>query len=191
MSTPPRSGCNWPMFVSQRAALPVSFTTAQARLTNAIAAGTLLTAARQAYDEHGTALVRVGPLGGRGVGSRLVRVHFRELARRDQTAVLALRWEAAGPGGGLFPALDADITLAPDGQDATTMTLDGAYRPPLGPVGAGLDRALLHHAAIATIRQFLALLSDCIVAAAPAPSVSPAPRAEQSPWLPPPVAELG
>lgn len=175
------------MFVSQRAALPVNFTTAQARLANAIAAGTLLTAARQAYDEHGMALVRVGPLGSLRGGSRLVRVYFRDLASRDETAVLALRWEAAGPGGGLFPALDADITLAPDGEDATTLTLDGAYRPPLGPVGAGLNRAVLHHVATATIRQFLALLGDCIIA----PASAPAPVAEPSARLLPPAVELG
>jgi hypothetical protein len=34
---------------------------------------------------------------------------------------------------GLFPALDADITLTPAGEDATVLRLAGAYRPPLGP----------------------------------------------------------
>ena len=173
------------MFVSERAALPVSVATARTRLANAITAGTLLTAARQAYDDQGTALVRVGPLGGVPGGSRLVRVHFGDLTVRGETAVLALRWEAAGPGGRLFPALDADITLAPAGDAAATMTLDGAYRPPLGPVGAGLDRALLHRAATATIRRFLALLADCITAQATDTSPSRAALGEPSPWLPP------
>ncbi len=178
------------MFVSDRTRLPLSYASAQARLANAIAAGNLLTAARQAYDEHGTALVRVGPLAPVPGGSRLVRVHFRNLMTRGDTTVLALRWEAEGPGGGLFPALDADITLAPDGDDAATMTLDGAYRPPLGPVGAGLDRALLHHAATATVRRFLALIADSLAApassAAPAPGISPgqAPAGDQNPCLP-------
>ncbi len=178
------------MFVSERALLPVSFATAQIRLANAIAAGSLLSAARQAYDEHGsdfaehgTALIRVGPLAGLPGSTRLVRVHFSDLRTRGAAAGLALRWEAAGPGGGLFPALDADITLAPEGEDSTTMTLDGAYRPPLGPVGAGLDRAVLHHAATATIRQFLDLLSQAITGPAPAPTAPPA--AEPSPFLPP------
>ncbi|HEX9065251.1 MAG TPA: hypothetical protein VF843_09090 [Streptosporangiaceae bacterium] len=182
------------MFVSERARLPISFATAQVRLANAVAAGNLLAAARQAYDEHGrgidehgAALIRVGPLAGLPGGSRLVRVHFRDLAVRGEQAVLALRWEAAGPGGGLFPALDADITLAPDGADGAIMALDGAYRPPLGHVGAGLDRALLHHAATATVRRFLALLAESIVAPAPSPAAGPAPApGEQlSPWLPP------
>ena len=207
------------MFVSERALLPVSFATAQVRLADTIAAGTLLSVARLAYDEHGTAvaghrptLVRVGPLPGLPGASRLVRVHFSDLTRRGETAVLALRWEATGPGGRLFPALDADITLAPAGDgaeagssghpgrrgdgrggrdqdgdgrgggggdgdgDGTTMTLDGAYRPPLGQVGAGLDRAVLHRAATATIRRFLALLGETIAAPEPGPGDEPGPR---------------
>lgn len=46
-----------------------------------------------------------------------------------------LRREAAGPYGRLFPALDADITLTPAGQQATVLELAGAYRPPLGAAG--------------------------------------------------------
>lgn len=154
-------------------------------MANAVTGGTLLSAARQAYDDQGTALVRVGPLGGLPGGSRLVRVQFGDLTTHGETAGLALRWEAAGPGGRLFPALDADITLAPAGEDAATMTLDGAYRPPLGSVGAGLDRALLHRAATATIRQFLALLVESITAQATAPSTARAVPCEPGPWLPP------
>ena len=46
-------------------------------------------------------------------------------------AGLALRWEATGAGGRLFPVLDADLTLAPDGE-GTVLPLAGSYRPPLG-----------------------------------------------------------
>ncbi len=35
---------------------------------------------------------------------------------RGESAVLALRWQATGPGGRLFPALDADIWLTPPGS---------------------------------------------------------------------------
>jgi hypothetical protein len=49
-----------------------------------------------------------------------------------------LRWEATGPGGRLFPALDADITLTPAGEHATLLGLAGCYRPPLGSWGRGL-----------------------------------------------------
>ena len=43
------------------------------------------------------------------------------------------------------------------------LALVGAYRPPLGGLGAGLDRAILHRAATATIRTFLGRVADAIV----------------------------
>jgi len=88
--------------------------------------------------------------------SKLVRVQVRELPWTDVSAGLAVRWEATGPAGGLFPVLDADIRLAPVGAHATVLTIAGAYRPPLGSVGKALDRALLHRVASATIREFVA-----------------------------------
>ena len=82
-------------------------------------------------------------------------MHSRDLKAGDDSAWLPLRWEAAGPGGGLFPVLDADITLIPAGTHSATLTLTGAYRPPLGAVGAGLDRVIVHRIATATVRAFL------------------------------------
>jgi len=72
---------------------------------------------------------------------------------------LTLRWESTGPGGRLFPALDADITLTLAGEHATLLLLAGSCRPTLGSLGAGLDRAILHRAA-ATIRAFLSRVAD-------------------------------
>jgi hypothetical protein len=71
---------------------------------------------------------------------------------------MALRWEAAGPGGGLFPVLDANLTLtpAPGSGAGSVLELAGVYRPPLGLVGQALDRAVLHRIAAATVRRFLA-----------------------------------
>ena len=90
---------------------------------------------------------RVGPRGSAPGMSRLVQVHFRDLMIREGLAALTLRWETAGPGGGLFPALDADITLTPAGDPASLLKLAGAYRPPLRALGAGLDRAIMHRVA--------------------------------------------
>jgi len=39
--------------------------------------------------------------------------------------------------GGLFPVLDADITLTPAGEQTTRLALAGVYRPPLGRLGEG------------------------------------------------------
>jgi hypothetical protein len=75
---------------------------------------------------------------------------------------MVLRWEATGPGGGLFPVLDADISLSRYGQSQTLLALTGAYRPPLGPVGAALDRIALRRIATATIQRFVKLLADTL-----------------------------
>ena len=128
------------MIVSDSMRLDVGFDVARFRPANLIHENTLLTASRHAYGE-GQAAVRVGPVGDAPGLSKLVDVQFRDLVTRGDNVLLTLRWEASGGRGGLFPALDADITLSPSGEHACVLRLDGAYRPPLGGIGAGLDRA--------------------------------------------------
>jgi hypothetical protein len=135
------------------------------------------------YGDGVSGLVRVGPLGAaRGV-SKLAGVHLLDVAVRGESAVLPLRWQAAGPGGALFPALDADLALTPAGDHATRLSLAGAYRPPLGPVGAGLDKAIFHQVAQATVRSLLARVADTLTRPPGPPGgrqetgmTSPAPR---------------
>jgi len=160
------------MFVGDEVRLEVSFAAARARLANLTHGGSLLSVSRDAYGEGITGLARVGPLGSAPGVSRLVEAHVRDLVASDGSAGVALRWEATGPGGRLFPALDADLKLRPDGEQATVLTLVGAYRPPLGSLGAGLDRAILHRVAGATIRAFLNRVADAIVH--PAGATAPA-----------------
>ena len=88
----------------------------------------------------------------------------------------------------MFPALDADITLTPGNHSTTltlTLTLTGAYRPPLGTVGAELDRAILYRVAAATIRAFLHRVTDAILH--PARAAEPRTKAADPdpPGLPP------
>jgi len=174
------------VFVGDEVLLDVSFAAARARLANLTRGGSLLSASKDAYGEGITGLARVGPLGSAPGISRLVEVHVRDLAETGDSARLALRWAATGPGGRLFPALDADLTLRPAGPQATALGLVGAYRPPLGGLGAGLDRAILHRVAAATIRAFLDRVADAIVrpagAAAPAgEKAGPQPSVRLSP----------
>ena len=136
------------MFVGDEVRLDIGFAVARERLLRLGEGDALLATSADAY---GPGLTRVGVAG----VSKLVRVQARVLSWTDVSAGLALRWEAIGPGGGLFPVLDADLTLAPAGA-GTMLTLAGAYRPPLGPLGQALDRAILHRVAAATIRNFLA-----------------------------------
>jgi hypothetical protein len=160
------------VFVGDEVLLDVSFVAARARLANLTRGGLLLSVSEGAYGEGIAGLARVGPLGSAPGISRLVEVHVRDLAETTDSAGLALRWAATGPGERLFPALDADLTLRPAGEQATVLALVGAYRPPLGGLGSGLDRAILHRVAAATIRTFLDRVADAIVR--PAGAVAPA-----------------
>jgi hypothetical protein len=45
----------------------------------------------------------------------------------------------------------------------------GLYRPPLGRLGAGLDRAIMHRAALSTIQAFTRNLGTAITHPAPYP----------------------
>lgn len=150
------------MFVAHETRLAMGWAAAEARLAGLICDGPLLTASRDAYDTESMGLARVGPLDAAPGISRLVEVQAGDLVRRGDSAVLALRWKATGRTAGLFPVLDADISLAPDGEHASLLRLCGVYRPPFGPVGAALDQTVLRRVATATIRVFLDQLADAI-----------------------------
>ncbi len=140
------------MFVGDEVELDVSFDIARERLMQLAGSGLLLSTSEDAYDLGTAGLARVGIPG----LSKLVRVQARDLAVRQESGGLAIRWEATGPGGGLFPVLDADIRLIRAGERASVLTMSGVYRPPLGALGQALDRAILHRVATATIRDFVA-----------------------------------
>jgi hypothetical protein len=106
--------------------------------------------------------------------SKLVEVHFLKVVTRGESAVLALRWEATRPGRQAVPALDADMSLTLAGKHSTRLSLAGVYRPPLAALGAGLDRAVFHKVADATV-------GPCWAASrmfSPAPRSRPAPCRE-------------
>ena len=168
------------VFVGAEAVLDVSFDAARAGLARAVGGEWLATASADAYGEWSKGLARVGPRGTSWSVSRLVEVRFRELVTRGNVTVLTLRWEAAGSSGGLFPVLDADITLMSHGPAASLLSLSGAYRPPLGALGAALDRVVLHRMAEATIQGFVNQLGAAVVRLAVDPKLADldAPRAE-------------
>jgi len=160
------------MFVSDDRVLPVSFAVASARLDE-LARGRLLDGVSERVYHGGVQyLLRVGPAGAVPGASRLVRVQFSGPAHRDGEMTLALRWEATGASGSLFPALDADIRLASEGGHRTRVTLTGSYRPPLGALGGGLDRLVLHTVATATIAALLTRIASALEGA-PAPASEP------------------
>lgn len=169
----PSVGLTACVFIHEEVALTCGFSQAQARLANLAQAGWIGSVSEREYEEGMTGLIRVGPLGDVPGVSKLVRVYVRDLVVRETGAVLTIRWEATGPGGGLFPALDADITLKPGGDSASILILDGSYRPPLAGFGAGLDKALLRPVAVATVRSLLGRLATAICQPAEAGTGAP------------------
>ena len=157
------------VFIVEELAVNASFGATQARLARIVNAGGLTGPSHAAYEAGLTGLIRVGPLGDAPGVSKLVQVRFLDPVHRGATMTVPLRWEATGAAGGLFPVLDADLILAADGQDKTVIALAGCYRPPFGRLGAGLDQAILRHAAAATIRALLRSVADAIASPATAP----------------------
>lgn len=109
------------------------------------------TAAADALADGGRVLLRAGVSWLR----KTVEVRTLVPRLRDGVVVMPMRWSATGPGGELFPTLDATLQVTAYAPRQTLVTLVGAYRPPLGELGAALDRTLLHHAGQVTIRRFL------------------------------------
>lgn len=175
------------MFVADEVRLPVSFPVALARLVNLTHGSSLVQASEHAYGEGYAGLVRVGPLGAAPGVSRLVAVSFVDVATQDESAVLGLRWNVTGPGGRLFPALDANITLTADGEQETWLRLAGAYRPPLGALGTRLDAVIMNRVAAATMHSFVRRVAEAIVQ--PATAAGPAALGgEPEPFRPQPEA---
>ena len=150
------------MFTSQELIVDARFAAARPRLAHMVADGGLTGVSRDAYEGVLTRLIRVGPFGDAPGVSKQVQVRLIGPVQRDATTAVWLRWEATGPAGGLFPVLDADLLLRSEGLEKTRMTLNGCYRPPLGRLGADLDRAVLHRVATATIRALLRGIADTL-----------------------------
>lgn len=159
------------MFASDLTLVGVSFCTARSRLAGLIRGGGLLAAAQEAYGTGLAGLSRADESLAPVLGmSRLVEVRSGDLVDRGDAVVVALRWEAIGPGGGLFPALDANLTLAAAGPAVTTVRLEGAYRLPQGDgdgAAAGLDRRVVRGVAAATIGAFLGHVGASIATPVP------------------------
>jgi Polyketide cyclase / dehydrase and lipid transport len=174
------------VFAVHEVTVAVRLEVAAARLTHFANRGALRPASETAYLDGQVDGLRVGPFGGMRGLSKLVRVQFAEPVRRDDSVTMALRWEATGMTGELFPVLDADLTLTGDGGGQTRIRLDGSYRPPFGRTGAALDRAVLRRLAADTIQSLVESVADAV--ADPAPGRKPGEEPAARKW---PVPEAG
>ncbi|MBV9794684.1 MAG: hypothetical protein JO016_12175 [Actinobacteria bacterium] len=157
------------MFVAHDVLLDVSFDVAQPRLVSLASSRALVDASRAAYLEGVTSLIRAGPVAGPADADpapRLARVRLLPPVERADAITVGLRWEASGVSVGLFPVLDADITLAAASEHTTTLTLSGVYR-------TAADGATLLGAPVAE-----ALSTGALAATEALPATDPAQLAE-------------
>ena len=168
------------MFLADQRLCPVSIGVARTRLTDVAAGGWLSQASAAAYRDGLDHLLWAGPPDDPPGLWRLTRTHFLDPVHQADSTTMGMRWEATGPTGQPFAALDADITLTAEGHQHTQMTLTGVYRPPLDPLSAGLDRALSHQMATATIGSLLTRICGALQATAPAPGDARAPKPRET-----------
>lgn len=143
-------------------ALP--FPIANARLDELLGGDGLRRASNNAYEAGLREFsLQVGPVG--AISGLSKRVHLCVLPARSTPAgtVLPVRWLATGITGQLFPALDADLELSPDGPENSRLVINARYQPPLGPVGAKVDRVLLRRVAELTVSDLLSRLATMLV----------------------------
>ncbi|MEI7779707.1 MAG: hypothetical protein WCJ42_09790 [Actinomycetes bacterium] len=98
--------------------------------------------------------LRIGPDWAPESIARTVEVTVGLVHHRGSNLVVPLSWEASGLRS-MFPLLDGEVEVSPLDDHSSRLTLSGSYTPPWGPVGATLDRALLHRVATSTVRSFL------------------------------------
>jgi hypothetical protein len=110
--------------------------------------------ATAAYAEGERLFLTISATGGEVTVRKRVQVDLGAAYVRGEGLVVPLSWWATGAQR-LFPTLDADLELMPLGPDQVMLTLMGRYEPPLGAVGRGLDRLVLHRIAETCVRSFL------------------------------------
>jgi hypothetical protein len=142
------------VFVKAELSIALTFDVAKNALGRALADGGLVAESRRAIEDGLVFLMPVGPRGARGPS---LEVMVRLLPGRfvGDSLVIPLRWEVTGPAGTLFPALDANLELEAVNPAVSRLSIIGRYEPPLGKLGATLDRAGMSKVASATMTALL------------------------------------
>lgn len=106
-------------------------------------------------------LAKVKPDSWPALLSKTVEVRVGDPRIHRDCVLIPFRWTVAG-GMALFPALEADVELAPFGDGQTEVTIRGNYEPPGGALGRQLDQVLLHRIATSTVRAVLRSLCETL-----------------------------
>lgn len=97
---------------------------------------------------------------GRGTSlGRTIDFELGAFEHGSEVGRLPIRWVAKDHAG-LFPTMDAEIRLTDLGGARTELRLVGEYEPPLGALGAVVDRVAGHRVAERSVRDFLEGVAD-------------------------------
>lgn len=80
---------------------------------------------------------------------------------REGRVMLPVSWETTG-GPPVFPKMEGTLHVEPVGPAETRITLNATYDPPLGKLGALLDRGLMHRLATMTMLDFVDRLAQAL-----------------------------
>lgn len=111
----------------------------------------------------GELLARVGVSIGKVAVYKHVRLEMgaASASTAHDRIMLPVNWSAVG-GPPLFPRMEGTFHVDPYGVESTRLTLNARYDPPVGALGALLDRALMHRLAQATMDDFMVRLTAAV-----------------------------
>lgn len=95
---------------------------------------------------------------------RRIEVRVGSVQRFAYGVTVHVRWKAARHSA-LYPELDGHLRLERRQPSGSRLRFDASYVPPGGRLGRAADRALLHHIAEASVRDFLARVAERLASA--------------------------
>jgi hypothetical protein len=121
---------------------------------------------------HATTLhVQLGPIDlGADIAIAIVAIENEHPDEKPVTR-MKLVWSAAKHPG-LFPAMEATLSVFALSPTETQLELAGRYTPPLGVVGKALDAAVGHRLAEASVKRFIQEVAGWLRAKLPIPIAS-------------------
>jgi len=114
-----------------------------------------------AYRDGEELQARVGVGGKRPFIAKTVTLQVGRPVRSPNQTTIPLSWKATGAAG-LFPQMNADLTVARLGPEMAQLGFSGSYEAPGGPIGQAIDEALLHRIAESSVKGFVDRIAEAI-----------------------------
>lgn len=125
--------------------------------------------ANAAYRDGEELRARVGVGGKRPFIAKTVTLDVGRPVRTPHQTTIPLAWKATGAPG-LFPQMNADLTIARLGPDMAQLGFSGSYEAPGGHVGQAIDQALLHRIAESSVKGFVDRIAEAVGSGAGQPA---------------------